>query len=121
MNRYKIYCTEEQTYKALELGAPITMFSDTGYIPDDTAKSWNLCKLGSKPFVIPTAEEMIGWLEEQEGIRTIDIYSSFGWHYRVKTTDDYVNDWIKGVKNSRQEVTLSAIDAALDYLSKRKK
>lgn len=49
MKRYTVYCTKEQTEKALKLGAPIEM---------------EYLDLICKSFPIePTAEEMLGWLE----------------------------------------------------------
>ena len=58
MNRYTIYCTEEQTKKALELGAPLNCC----YHNDDFQ---NTIKIGSLHYVeIPTAEQMLGWLED---------------------------------------------------------
>lgn len=107
---YSIYCTEEQTRKALELGAPL----NSCYHNDDFQ---NTIKIGSLHYVeIPTAEQMIGWLEEQEGIRSIEVTESFGWHYRIKKKHDDVENWIQGNCKTRKESTLAAIDAALGYL-----
>lgn len=107
MNRYTIYCTEEQTKKALELGAPIekryNRFTD-----------FTECILDK-----PTAEQMIMWLEEQEPISDIDVYkyNNF-WYYEVWCNEDSP---LKGRTNQgRKEATLAAIDAALEYLIQRK-
>ena len=51
MEKYTIYCTEAQTKKALELGAPIQTIKKPQYSVGLIAKV--------------TAEQMIGWLEEQ--------------------------------------------------------
>ena len=113
MNKYTIYCTEEQTRKALELGAPIEKHYKgtdglTRYYED----------------VIPTAEEMIGWIEEQ-GI-LVDTSAAFlhtntpSYLYRIGFRfNDYVSDVVD--YPSRKEATLAAIDAALEYLSRNKK
>lgn len=102
MNRYTIYCTEEQTKKALELGAPI----DSRWI-------------GEEPN--PTAEQMIGWLEEQEV--GCFVYKKpdhpFSAIVRVGGVKEQMI-WAK-CYSSRKEATLSAIDSALDYLIKNKK
>lgn len=102
---YTIYCTTEQTKKALELGAPIEEFNVSSI-------------KGQKSYNYPTAEQMIGWLEEQEDIDLISICkSSFGdWDYFIfsKTAEIAVH---ARVYDSRKEATLAAIDAALEYLS----
>ena len=100
MEKYTIYCTQEQTLKAIELGAPI------------------------EGIFIPTAEQMIGWLEEHEEIDEIAPMEKGGdWVYVVYMTG-YRSD-IESPKDTlypaRPEATLAAIDAALDYLVKNKK
>lgn len=100
MNDYTIYCTEEQTKKALELGAPIKIecFSTA------TEDYWHE--------VIPTTEQMINWLEEQ------------GFYIRLNTNGCNVEiDFtciLELIGISRKEATLAAIDAALEYLSNQK-
>lgn len=118
MSGYTIYCTTEQTCKALQLDAPITIFSDTGYIPDDTAEKWHLCKLGNETYCIPTAEQILGWLEEQ-GVHISIIYDDCTYRPEVRDVDDgFINN--DEYFNSRQEATLVAIDVALKYLSNEK-
>lgn len=115
MNRYTIYCTEAQTKKALELGAPI--LADTQEI--------KFAGLNGLPFdidrvVIPTAEQMILWLEEQ-GI-LIDIDTEWNKSVLVYVWDCENKSLINNVfHGSRKNATLVAIDAALDYLSNNKK
>lgn len=128
MERYTIYCTEEQTKKALELGAKIKKERVGKCITD------GLPRLGSEPeedkydYLIPTAEQMIGWLEEQ-WIMVEVYYNCTFQHYNYtktikgkngcwgsKLNDSYTNGF-----SSRKEATLAAIDAALDYLIKNKK
>lgn len=109
MNRYTIYCTEEQTRKALELGAPILAdtheikFTDLNGVPFDVDR-----------IVIPTAEEMIGWLNEQ-GIATDVVFIP-----ETKTYKAYCK-YKCYISTNRKEATLAAIDKALEYLTNNKK
>lgn len=90
---YTIRCTEEQTNKALELGAPIEL---------------------------PTAEQMIGWMEGQ-GI-LFDIDTEWNKSVLVYVWDCENKSLINHVfHGSRKETILAAIDAALGYLSNKKK
>lgn len=118
MNKYTLNCTEEQTKKALGLGAPIellpnyTEFQNFPYVK---------CNDGNeRPCIIPTAEQMIGWLEEQ-GI-LIDIDTEWNKSVLVYVWDCENKSLINNVLHgSRKEATLAAIDIALDYLIKNKK
>lgn len=145
MEQYTIPCTEEQTRRAFELGAPINtdnnpMFSDFIEV-----------KKGLYA-IVPTAEQMIGWLEEQEDILFINIHlyeddgypKMYGYGFTIynKNKDiitgtftekgdlvyicpkskeyiglvgTYANDFL-----TKEEATLVAIDVALDYLTKQK-
>ena len=130
MDKYTIYCTEEQTKKALKLGAPIKMILDDGsssnhiymYIPTTYIKGF----YGTFEYIIPTAEQMICWLEGQNEIDYIEItkgnYVGYGstWEYTVQTTD-YDNSNFRNNFKTRREATWTAIDAALEYLEKNKK
>lgn len=135
MNKYTIYCTEEQTKRALKLGAPIELWKDSddivhpNYIKLNIQDHMGLCSRGYTYAVIPTAEQLIGWLEEQDMI----IETSF------KGTDEpdkkgnkmYIyhlfdfKKWeelnpLSDLYQSRKEATLAAIDAALKYLESLK-
>lgn len=119
MKRYEIRCTESQTRKALELGAPIdniTHYASYGknYISGNNIYDNGVC------YFIPTAEKMIGWLEEQ-GFK-FNIYEKFGnsWYYYVghRTYREPIQEFDN--LKSRQEATLAAIDAALEYLMSNK-
>lgn len=110
MEQYTIFCTPEQTRKALELGAPI---EELEY---NCQQGWIYEKV--------TAEQMIGWLEEQ-GIAIIleSIMDGDGIGYCwIAHTFNYNEDMcMKDDKMlSRKEATLAAIDAALEYLIKLK-
>lgn len=116
MERYTIYCTEAQTRKALELGAPI----EYGKYYQINAEILHKGKDGRyELYSIPTAEQVIGWLEEQEDIDDILVAKSITtWYYDVCLT---TAKSIRASKfNSRKEATLAAIDAALEYLNKAK-
>ena len=113
---YSIYCTPEQTKKALGLGAPIYVYdkrnSDAIRELDVTLK--DKVELPNGLYAeIPIAEQMIGWLEEQE---KIDFFCIANFGFDLQTT----NDGIIAERNfpSRKEATLAAIDAALEYLVK---
>lgn len=144
MENYTIYCTPEQTVKALKLGAPLAIYSEEHnnnninecYITNDIIfmNNENICRneefdlvciIGEKPnrkaYFVPTAEQMIGWLYEQ-GI-AIDIHTYFCvgnskiHHYQFTVTDS--TRVFNGEHSSRKETILYAIDIALDYLSNK--
>lgn len=117
MYQYTNYCTEEQTKKALELGAPIytaPYFSVLIYevrnffVKDDTC------------YYFPTTEQMINWLEEQGVVITIsNFHNEYG--YSVSKFENNFDESIAyhsaiDSNNSRKEATLAAIDAALEFL-----
>lgn len=115
MDRFTIFCTEEQAKKALDLGAPI--LSDTQEI--------KFAGINGLPFdvdrvVIPTAEQMIGWLELNARISDIDIYKSGSTYWAFFVTKFCGIIESKKEYFSRKEATLAAIDEALDYLVKIK-
>lgn len=104
MEHYSIYCTAEQTKKALILHAPIKHWGNTSNL------------------ITPTAEQMIGWLEEQRIFIHIDYdFSDNDKPYKCEMClfNGMTNH--RGWFISRKEATLDAIDAALDYLIKNKK
>lgn len=113
MEKYTIYCNEEQTKKALELGAPI----------ETTLVRGDYNNLHSE-LDIPTAEQMIGWLEEHwfEYINISYYITGDYWCYYGETKGGHDSIGGKVSRNhysSRKEATLAAIDVALDYLSKK--
>lgn len=114
MEKYTIYCTEEQTKKAFELGAPIKTISYDPPVPSPTG--WVICKENCcKP---PTAEQMIGWMEEK-GIKEFSIYGANDNKWRYEVWIEYGRGPIRSRSEgyiSRKEATLAAIDAALDYI-----
>lgn len=97
---YTICCTEEQTKKALELGAPIKYKSEV-YYPNGAAYP-----------VPPTAEQMSGWLRKEHNI-----------FFTPKKVGDNNYVLIGDLRHfqsygSYEEATLAGIDVALEYLSK---
>lgn len=113
---YTIYCTESQIKRAIELGAQMeyakvidTINGNSIRIPEETGEFYQ----------IPTAEQMLGWLETQGLFIPID--KSDGGHifYKIRKGNTYICEW--NSFSSRPEATLAAIDAALDYLTNNKK
>lgn len=133
MTEYTIYCTEEQTKKALELGAKIEESIDyntdghlvtMGYMLDGEVNEKNLDGFGWANILrIPTAEQMRGWLEEQGVSIDVTMASKKLGYYSLKIIDDRgITNFIGRSQNdycSRNEATLAAIDVALDYLIKK--
>lgn len=116
MNRYEIRCTEEQTRKAFKIGAPI---EEHGRYHADLEP--NIVMTNCKTWIeIPTAEQMLGWLESTIRISDIDVYRGGSQYWTFSVTLFCGN--IIGKENyfTRQEATLAAIDAALNYLINRK-
>ena len=108
MDKYIILCTEEQIRKAYELGAHINF----DYYADDFQ---NAIKVSNKLYAeVPTAEEMIGWLEEQGYY--IEIRKSFIADFQSLVHNDHITIFYGECFLSRKEATLVAIDAVLDYL-----
>lgn len=114
MDRYTIYCTEEQTVKAIELGAPIKEIAypeqNEKYIRTDHYRL----------YAIPTADQMIGWLEDGL-LEEVHIEQDIDglWSYIIYGNG---ND-LFGISNlypTRKEATIAAIDAALEYIENLK-
>lgn len=116
MNKYTIYCTTKQTEKAFKLGAHVE--EDCSTLRHDASRT---TYINDRYYSYPTAEQMLGWLEERDIIEEIEvgIYEDDKWTYMVhlKNNPARVNHTLY---NSRKEATLAAIDAALEYLSNNK-
>lgn len=117
MNKYTIYCTPQQTKKALELGAPMNYVETNTPTPNITRIQ---CGFETDIYVeIPTAEQMVGWLDEQ-GVK-INFYSSSRYTYELHYANNYNNDVVISESFSTcKEASLAAIDAALEYLETQK-
>lgn len=128
MNRYVIYCTPGQTKKAIKLGAPIILESEY-YTPTendiklDSPIPCESYTCGYHYAKCPTTEQMINWLEEQSiteiSITKCSFVSKF-WGFGVYSDEGCIAENTKDF-NSREEATLAALDAALDYLIENKK
>lgn len=115
MDKYTIRCSEQQTRKALELGAPIDFFEE-----NDENNEYAIHVGQGLYAIIPTTEQMINWLEDGF-FREVNVqeFANY-WEYSLYTSsDDVVDSHIRHFR-SRKEATLAAIDAALNYLINQK-
>lgn len=132
MFRYSIYCTEEQTRKAVGLGVPIKTFSQS--FADEYRTSIIYDKYCSIPPIkredcedeiyadIPTAEQMNRWLESQ-GIRLhiFPIYREHDFRVGYKfSCEEIERNMNSNIYDCYKEAILAAIDAALEYLENQK-
>lgn len=100
MNRYTIRCTDEETRKALELGAPIEY-----HCPNKHERFYH----------IPTAEQMVGWIKDQDVV--IDTDWSWGGQVTMWVWYNPEKELIyTSHANSLKDATLESIDAALEFL-----
>lgn len=117
MEEFTICCTEEQTRKALELGAPL----NSCYHNDDFQ---NTIKIGSLHYVeIPTVGQMMGWLRTQGFAFNIAEYNDhFNDHVFWRVANNQDKKWYRSDDTLKdpKDAVLAAIDAALEYLSKNK-
>lgn len=90
------------------------------WIEIDEGKGSVMCKYQNyhtyKRCIIPTAEQMISWLEEK-GITSIEITFSKETKWKFEMFSEIYD--FGAPYYSRKEATLAAIDAALEYLSKK--
>lgn len=116
MSDYTIYCTEQQTRKALELCAPIN-FNKVG---EGLPSHYFISREKKGYYEIPTAEQMIGWLEEH--IDNIEVLKNNNgkWVYLFYPTQSSRVYESKDKFLSRKEATIAAIDLVLEYLTKAK-
>lgn len=148
MNGYTIYCTKEQTKKAVKFGAQPEIIDSQERIEENHERirdtygihsceyrnatyylvevryknSPKIVIVNQVAYKLPTAEQMIGWLEEQVQIGEIYItkylnedgnyFWFFGFYDKECNCLGNGRDY-----SSRSEATLAAIDAALKYLS----
>lgn len=80
-------------------------------------EQYHLIKIGGKLFEIPTAEQMIGWLEEQ-GI-SVEI-TRYDGELRALEYHLFGIKSCKALFSHRKEATLAALAAALEYLATKK-
>lgn len=123
MNKYKIYCTESQTKKALGLGAPIerghegSRYFNIG-VPTFYDENDEVCRVKNSIIFISTAEEMIGWLEEQGITEILITRNVYDWIYVIIRKEKVIDG--DNSYPTRKEATLAAIDAALEYIGNLK-
>lgn len=118
MNIYTIYCTEEQTKKALELGAPIENHPMFRYGDNNIPKYVHRNDFNKDCFsYTPTAEQMINWLEEQKIYFSITCIGDYVYEVWIKDNNNNGKVIVNSCVPSRKEATLAAIDAAFEYLS----
>lgn len=118
MQDFTIYCTEQQTRRAFKLGAPIKHISNEyGYEKGDVFLLDNIVYIADRnaAYKIPTAEQMIGWLESHEEFFNICVRKTMGGNYSG-TCYCGGKTLLHQIFSSRKEATLTAIDAAFDGL-----
>lgn len=122
MNNHTIYITQEQAKKALELGAPIELIK-----VGEGKPLHYICSRENKGYYkIPTAEQMMGWLEEKYLYITIRYTNDIAKHWQAdidlaNCIDPKCGEHLVDYNfSSRKEATIAAIDAALEYLKENK-
>lgn len=116
MNKYTIYCTEEQTRKAFELGAPLEEAKSLIDAQDRKHLMLENNRGGFYLPYIPTTAQMIGWLEEQGVLVDVEMRTGIAYVYDRKNKVHVKTITI----HSRKEGTFVAIDTALEYLENKK-
>lgn len=141
MKEFNIYCTESQTRKALELGAPIEIFGSEemsrdlikkakeydqlDYLEKELNENDHATIIGELAYCKPTSEQICGWLRKR-GLSIEIISKKFGdytklWRsmlWEIPSVDKN-KDVIES--NDYNEAMHAAIDAAFDYLTNIKK
>lgn len=110
MNEYTTYCNPRQTEEAMRLGAPIER---TEILGDIINKKYIL--ENNVATIVPTAEQMIGWLRSK------------GFRFKIEELSDTIvayratfGCWYKcGQSSNPKGATLAVIDAALDFLKRK--
>lgn len=129
MDQYTIYCTPEQTEKALKLGAPIKIKQsapDSGdnfmwLSPPEDVIAWN----NSTHCLVPTAEQMCGWIRDTKSINIyiqecVDAYDRSRKRYYTHCIKYNIEiDQNLNCYSCYSDAILAAIDVALDYLEKK--
>ena len=114
MEQYTIYCTKGQTNKALELGAPIEV---------DFQFNYKTVIINKKAYIVPTAEQMTGWLRKEKGL-FVELYLNceccYSFYPIVSTKEDGEIIQLEA-EDDPDMATIVAIDAALEYLTNNKK
>lgn len=116
MNTYTIYCTNEQTKKALELGAPIVQYKAV-YISENTPHCVEYKDDVRVITTYPTAEQIICWLEEQGIFIHLNYIATYGYSSWLTSIQDgkHLSENL-GYVDTHKKAILNAIDFALNYL-----
>lgn len=114
---YTIYCTSEQTKKALELGAPIVKVDSRD---KHMIYCRNMCypRIADYPYAMPTTEQILNWFEDKSLQVTIRFRGN-SWYYDIMSGYNVLS--IGKDVSTRKEATLNAIDTALEYLINNQK
>lgn len=129
MSDYTLFCTEEQVKKALKLRAPISEAMsrynsllvykriEQGKETKEYYNNQGIAICGTRTYKIPTAEQMLGWLNEQ-GVQItthVNVLDEWKTIVCVKSSAQPIaySEWRK----SRKVAIIVAIDAALEYLA----
>lgn len=114
MDEFTIQCTEEQTRRALELGAPI----EYACIKDIVLGRYieGISVSNNEAYKIPTSEQMIGWLRSKNILFHFDDETNY-WSIGDANNDLTPLRWY-GYSDNKE---LDAIDAALEYLENNRK
>lgn len=133
MNKYRITCTQEQVRKAYSLGAPLMTFGygDLGDTKDEILRMNGQVEVGHTEnggilvAQTPTAEQMVGWLEDKMGVKDFCVCNYFDLDEGHSTEGfewSFDNGrYFQSQKEfpTRQEATLDAIDNILDRLTSK--
>lgn len=114
MKKYDIYCTIEQTQKAYDLCAPIDVL--TAYAEFDGFPTiW--CTDGfPRPCILPTNEEMCGWMYDNYNLMvSVNEADNGKFYYVLKHNGVEVCEW--NSFDNKNDATKASIDAALEYIS----
>lgn len=117
MQDYTQYCTAEQTHKAYDLNAPLVYYP----MHDNSIATFDCIEIVNefgKQFkaAIPTTQQMINWLRNQDYIFRIDDGYENTCVTVFKKDENVI--FIKALTKDKAE--LAAIDAALNHLEQKK-
>lgn len=120
MEEFTIYCTPEQTRKALKFGAQIRIVSSVLH-----SSNIKTVSVSNGFAIIPTAEQMINWLRIKHKVfcNVIDEYShgseNFIYYIEVnKGHNDIYRSW-RECELSHYKAVMCVINLALGYLSNK--
>lgn len=120
MQDYELRCTAEQTRRAYELGAPLEEQCIGNNNVDLDSISVSNGYGGSIYLIIPTTQQMMGWLREQ-GVNAYAAFEGVNMYLPICFVGDsvYQEDIAQYlIYKKPEQAELAAIDAALDYLEK---